>query len=156
MFNLSRHLEEQKKKARYEKITNYKDKVKTYQEGKGSFIYQNNTSGTLILPKISAEGKSSVEKGENWSGDDYYMNMVSAGEALLVEVIQDKEQKMENINEEKLILDQPETITEKGVVEQIVVSPLAKVKKAVSLTEEEIPEDILLNEDPLAGVEILG
>lgn len=156
MFNRSRYLEEQKRIARYEKITNYKDKVKAYQDGKGSFIYKNNTSGTLILPKVSADGKTSVEKNETWVGDDYYMSMIPA-EAILVEIIQEKEEKMENVNEEKLILDQPETITERGVVEQIVISPLPKAKKKeVPLAEEENPVDILLNEDPLAGVEILG
>ena len=151
MFNRSRYLEGQRKIARYEKITNYKDKVKAYQEGKGSFIYKNNTPGTLILPKISADGKSSVEKNETWTGDDYYMNMVPA-EAILLEIIQEKEAKMENVNEEKLILDQPETVTTEGVVERVVVSDLPLNEND---PQNDKTKEVLINESPLDGVKII-
>ena len=71
----------------------------------------------------------------------------------------------ETLNEEKLILDQPERVTTEGVIEQVVKSPLAAnnlaakngIKPAKKKLQEQKPDaGVLLVEDPLEGVQILG
>ena len=62
--------------------------------------------------------------------------------------------------EEKLILDQPERVTPKGTVENVVVLDKPTAQKlnddvVPPQTPEKQNEDTLLNDDPMAGVEII-
>lgn len=75
-----------------------------------------------------------------------------------VQAVKDIKQAEEKaMNEQKLILDQPETVTTKGVVEHVVVEPVsvAPPKKVVETKKIQGTEDVLLNEDPMAGIEII-
>jgi hypothetical protein len=66
-----------------------------------------------------------------------------------------EEEKNMKLNEEKkLILDQPDTVTTEGTVEHVAgVDPLAQ---PLVETPQGLPkQDILLNEDPVDGVEII-
>ena len=59
--------------------------------------------------------------------------------------------------EQKLILDQPDRVTNEGTVENVVQQqPKKKVKQNESRQPKPAQPDVLLNEDPMAGVEILN
>jgi len=138
-----------RKLNKYQRRNLQMEKIKRAQSGKGLYIYRNNTSGDLSLPKPDVDGKTRVSPGDTWKGDDYFMFMLKSHEARLVETLSAEE--MENKMEEKLILEQPEQVTPEGVVEQVVSDEL--------LTEETPTKDegktVLLTEDPMDGVEIL-
>lgn len=116
--------------------------------GKGVYIFQNNTNGSLMLPKKALDGKKEVGPGETFQGDDYFFQLLKSHEVSLVEVISKGDEHVE-----KLILDQPNTVTEKGTVEHVVEDE--KKKKLNEVPQDETQKDILINEDPLDGVEIL-
>ena len=60
------------------------------------------------------------------------------------------------MQEQKLIVDQPETVTAEGTVEHVIptagLKPLAEGHPG---EEQKAKTDVLLNEDPLTGVEII-
>ena len=137
--------------------------------GKGVFVYRNNTSGDLFLPRPTKSGITRVAKNGVFQGDDYYMFLVHNGELRLVQVIEPVQKdevtdKMlsEGVSQntsEQLITEQPPTVTNEGTVEFHVKSDQQKPlnedgqpKKDESKTGE---SDVLLNEDPLDGVEII-
>jgi hypothetical protein len=102
---------------------------------------------------------------EEWEGDNYYMSLVKQGMAINVATIRTPEEERIKMNENKLILDQPATVTVKGAVEHVVVDQLAVNKQAVpqpkkkdKLVEQPLVDsnEVLLTEDPLEGVTILG
>ncbi|RDJ35522.1 MAG: hypothetical protein DWQ19_11945 [Crenarchaeota archaeon] len=132
--------------------------------GEGLYLYKNNTSGTLILPKPLPNGKTRVEANAEFEGDNYFMQLVKNNSVRLIrELVSPKKEERQTmneniINEEKLILDQPSTVTEKGVVEHVSVDPKDE-KKEENLQEgkpQENQNEVLLNDDPLDGVTILG
>lgn len=155
--------------TRYESLARQKERREYYLKGQGVYLYRNNVPGTLDLPKPTEKGQTKVEKNEEWEGDDYYMSLVKSGMARLVKEIKSPETERTEmlnetlLNEDKLIVDQPDRVTVKGVVEQVVVQPNqpvdTKKKKKEEKLQEQKPqsqEDQLLIEDPLAGVTILG
>ena len=119
-----------------------------------------------MLTKAANDGRKSIPSKCEWEGDDYFMKHMKCGEASMVRTIETPEQEKARITEEeetlleskgetmseKLILDQPDQVTVEGKVEQVMT-----VDAEVTLTEdgEEQPKDVLLNEDPLEGVEII-
>ena len=115
--------------------------------GKGLYIYRNNTKGTLMLPKSSADGKKEIPANGTFRGDDYFMQYVKSHELILVEVLERSNETME-----KLILDQPDTVTERGKVEH--VTP-PEGKKLNEVPEEEKQKEVLINDECLDGVEII-
>lgn len=137
------------------------------QKGLGLFIFKNkNKEASLQLPKLSEDGKKWIGPNETWRGDSFFLRMIPK-EALLVKTIispdQQKNQEKEDkkMNEEKLILDQPDQITSEGKVEHV-----ASNEKLVDLSENtkkrkrkknENSENQkkLLTEDPIAGVTII-
>jgi len=131
------------------------------QKGKGVFLYENNTKSTLILPKPTVGGLKMIEpinpkvKGSGrFQGDDYYISLVKTNQLRLIEVIVSPAQEEQRImNENKLIVDQPDTFTNQGKVEQVVApTPLGVVKEGT----DDDANDVLLNENPMDDVEILG
>lgn len=134
---------------RYERDAENRRVMESRSTGKGCYIYRNRSqTGSLTLPKPSLDGEKVIPPGETWKGDDYFMYMVNNHEATLVEAISTGAEPMEN----KLILDQPEQVTEAGKVEHVEVDqPLIEAQPS----EDKKPEEVLLNEDPLDGVEII-
>jgi len=133
--------------------------------GTGLYIYENNTAGDLKLPKPTASGVRVVGPRKRFQGDSYFMQLVGHPMNLLrlVEEIQPKmttqdiaeKIKKENaVAGEKLILDQPDTITNKGKVEHVVSDEQSKPLNDNNLSGQPQPE-VLLNEQPLAGLEII-
>jgi hypothetical protein len=144
---------------KYERRVVQKQKLEQDLSGAGRYIYQNNTDGDLRLPKPTNEGITTVGPRNRFEGDSYYMKWVGSPMNMLklVQVIEDaneKKNKEKQMNEQKLILDQPDTVTTKGTVERVVVkSEQSPINDSVKT--QDVPKDILLNEDPLDGVEII-
>lgn len=139
-----------KKLSRYEKQKLAKEALKKRLQGTGLYEYRNNTRGDLSLPKPDINGRQIVPPGQTWKGDSYFMFLVrDTHEATLVEVL-----KEDNMSEEKLILDQPDQITEKGKVEHVVIQDDKKINESFPKKEEK-KKDTLINENPLDGVEII-
>lgn len=142
------------------------------QSGSGLFLFQNkNKDATLQLPKQSFDNKKWVGPNETWQGDSFFLKMIPK-EAILVKTIisPDEQKKQEQIkkeegkmlNENKLILDQPDQITTDGRVEHLVPSDEESInenenknKKKKVKSESKSNKDKLLTEDPIAGVIII-
>ena len=123
--------------------------------GDGLYVFRNNTSGSLDLPKATASGMKHIPPGGEFQGDDYFMSLVKTNELKFVRTIVTPEQQKESkMQADKLILDQPDTVTTAGTVEHVVTT------SPVSLTENtpvgDKPKEVLINEDPdMSGIEII-
>jgi hypothetical protein len=148
-------INKQKKRiTRLEAIERNKEIVKQRQQGEGLYVFKNRTQGTLFLSKPTATGKRTVEPNETWEGDDYYLKTMVPREAIVVSVLKQPNQPEENqaMNEEKLILDQPDKVTSEGKIEHVVAK-----NKPINENMPANPSqtEVLLTEDPLEGVEIV-
>lgn len=145
------------KLSRLEKKNQDRLKMQNAMAGAGLYLYENNTLADMTLPRPTKSGRRQLgPKGSaegQFQGDDYYMQMVRNGELRLLKVLQTPEQeestllKEQNMAEEKLILDQPDTVTEKGKVEHVVddQTPTQHLRER----NDDQPEDVLLNEGPV-------
>ena len=121
--------------------------------GEGMYLYRNNTNADLTLPRPTRSGIRSVGPGKEFQGDNYYMQLVKQGMLRLVKELQSPNQ--QNVTEsevkmqEKLILDQPDTVTEQGKVEHVVSKPAKKLNETQG--EEGKQPEVLLNEGPVEG-----
>ena len=149
------------------------EKLKNDLAGTGVYIYENNTDGDLKLPKPTDSGIRMIGPRKRFQGDSYFMNWVGSPMNLLrlVEVVVPKmtfqelqahKLKQEGLlNEEtmdnqKLLLDQPDTVTTNGKIERVVVQPNQIPLNDV--TDPAAPKskpEVLLTEDPLDGMEII-
>lgn len=128
-------------------------------QGSGLFVFENNTNADLKLPKITLSGMRSVRPKEQFQGDSYYLKWVGPPMGLLKLVKQlvpqnnssNKAQEQETMNESKLILDQPDTVTTKGKIEHVVSQPNQIINDS---NQNEPSQDVLLVEGPIDGVEI--
>lgn len=136
-------------------------KLKNSLSGSGVYVYENNSDADLSLPKPTASGVRIVGPRKRFQGDSYFMSWVGPPMNLLklVEVVvpqspqkfANEETEMEN----KLILDQPDTVTQSGKVEYVVAGdPAVKQLNDNVDPTKKVPE-VLLTEDPLDGVEII-
>lgn len=157
-----------KKATRLERMAHSQQLREHHQKGEGLFRFRNRSKeATLTLPKISADGKRmigpanpNVPGSGEFEGDSYFLSLVPR-ECVLVETIQPPQKKAPvqetTMTEEKLILDQPEQVTEQGTVEHVSVSdpnvkPLNEQPGADPATK---PQETLLTEDPMDGVTII-
>lgn len=162
--------------SKLEAVAAQRAKREYYLHGEGLYVYRNRTNGTLNLPKPTKSGLVEVAIGGEWEGDNYYMFLVRNNMAALVRTISDPvvqevvvpetivieesvitegKENMQN----KLILDQPECVTSEGKVEHVIVEPKNKTKEKVTKQKSskfDENKEILLNDDPLDGVQILG
>lgn len=138
------------------------EKVRQAFSGTGRFVYKNCTKGTLSLTKPAMNGSRQIPPGAEFEGDSYFMQFTKPPENVLafIRVIESSTPApssvcppvlTEGVNmENKLILDQPNTVTANGTVEHVVAS---------QTINEAIPDankkEVLLNETPLDGVEII-
>lgn len=121
--------------------------------GEGVYLYRNNTGAELRLPRPTKSGIRSVGANQEFQGDNYYMQLVKQGYLRLVKEIQSPQQQViseatEVKMEQKLILDQPDTVTEQGKIEHVVSNPVQKLNETQN--QEKQPE-VLLNEGPVEG-----
>lgn len=122
--------------------------------GSGLYLYRNNTKSEMKLPRPTKSGRRELGVGEEFQGDNYYMEMVRMGLLRLVRVLQTPEQELQSklqeeqiMLEQKLLLDQPDTVTYHGKVEHVVQQPKVPVKQLNEKNNEDMV-DILLNEGP--------
>lgn len=120
--------------------------------GTGHYIYENRTSGYLNLPKPCSDGRRVIPPSGKFEGDSYFMTLVRPPQSLLRFIEEVK--KEEQVSEKKLILDQPDMVTAKGTVEHV-VDDNAPVQRINDSVENGKKPDILLNEGPVDGVEII-
>lgn len=152
---------------RYQRREVNAEKLKNNMGGTGVYIYENNTDGDLKLPKPTDSGLRMIGPRKRFQGDSYFMSWVGSPMNLLrlvEEVVPKKthqeiqQQKQEMLNEgnmqDKLILDQPDTITNNGKIERVVVQPNQIPLNDVTDPAQKKPE-VLLTEDPLDGMEII-
>lgn len=145
---------------KYERREMQQEKKRKDLSGSGLMVYENNTGGELTLPKKTDAGISVVGPHKRFQGDSYFMKMVGfpLNMLKLIEVISPARTETieeEQMPEEKLILDQPDTITHHGKIEHVAHKP-CEVKPLNDNAEQQ--PDVLLNEyplDPLDGVEII-
>lgn len=161
-----------KKMSKLEAVAAQRAKREYYLHGEGLYVYRNRTNGTLTLPKPTAKGLVEVDVNGEWEGDNYYMFLVRQNMAALVRTIKEPDFKEEIQSEtktaerkeemnEKLILDQPDFVTSEGKVEHVVSEPKKKKDTKVATKQRvtsklEENKEVLLNDDPLDGVQILG
>lgn len=114
------------------------------------FLFENNTKGDLILPKTTERGVRVVGVKQRFQGDNYYLKLVKSGEIRLIEEILS-----ENVGNtmEKLITEQPPMVTTEGVVEFVKENP--KAKKLNENAPDRGCQEVLINESPLDGIEIV-
>lgn len=153
------------KKNRFQKLEERRKVIEQRLKGTGLYVFRNKTKGDLHLLKKSLDGKTVVKPQEEWRGDSYFLQHVPA-EATVVEVIRTNDDvpntetttttKTEERKEEmdKLILDQPDCVTQKGKVEHVMVQPNKKPLNEV-VPQENAEGEMLINEDPMDGVEII-
>lgn len=138
---------------RYEKKEVRAQMLENALHGEGMYLYRNNTNADLALPRPTRSGIRSVGPGKEFQGDNYYMQLVKQGMLRLVKELQSPNQ--QNVNEsevkmqEKLILDQPDIVTEQGKVEHVVSKPAKKLNETQG--EEGKQPEVLLNEGPVEG-----
>ncbi len=175
-----------KRVSRYESNSARQAKIDFHQHGEGHFVFQNITKGTITLPKPAVDGSKYVLPGAMFEGDSYFVKaLVRPNLARLVREIKTEiappvidviveavvepsailnENKEDTMNESKLLLDQPDTITQKGKVEHVVVDNTPKAKKLNEQqkkkpTKEELEAasaETLLLDGAIEGVQILG
>ena len=111
-----------KKLSKYEKANIRQEKLKQAMSGAGKYLFKNNTSGELDLPKPSIDGKTrKIAKNEEFIGDSYFLQLLRSNDLKLVRIIEDKDAPME-----KLITEQPPVVTNTGKVEFIINDPKKK------------------------------
>jgi len=128
--------------TKYERMEHRRVILENRLKGTGKYLYQNNTSGDLELPKVTESGRKTVRHKEKFIGDSYFMYMVPR-ELILLE-------NLEPMPTNKLITEQPPTVTHQGKVEY--------VQPEQTKLNENGPDgknpDVLLTEDPVGGIVI--
>jgi len=148
------------KLSKYEAKEYRKKKLEHALHGEGLYVYRNASKADLLLPKPAKNGVKLVGPGKEFQGDSYFMEMVKTNAIRLVKTLITPEQERGLMAEEKLILDQPDTVTTQGKVEHVVtqtnpqVKPLTEEKGCCGNCKEN--KEVLINEDPMDGVDILG
>lgn len=143
------------KKTRSERTQINKEIVEYKQSGTGLYLFKNRSSiATLDLPKKSFDGKKCIGPNETWEGDSYYFTMIPR-EAVLIKTILDPKKEDVQMTEEKLLLDQPDQVTEEGKVEHVVPANNENLNEIKKESEIKDKKDALLTEDPLSGVTII-
>ena len=94
----------------HEKRQAQQEYLQYMQKGYGLYVYENRLNATLTLPKVASDGVTRMlaPKG-TFQGDDYFMFMVP-GELRVKQIIvpaEEDRKKENNMENQKLILDQP-------------------------------------------------
>jgi hypothetical protein len=83
--------------------------------GTGRYLFENNSSGDLMLPKSSLCGRKTVAKNGRFEGDSYFFAMVKTGELKYI-------QEIEHMQNEVLLTEQPPVYTADGQVEYVLTA----------------------------------
>ena len=140
-----------RKLSKYEKKAFNAEKISNAMSGEGLYLYENNSDAELALPRPTKSGLRTVGPRAQFQGDNYYMQMVRNGHLRYIKQLQSPEEERAlhegTMNQEKLILDQPETVTEHGEIEHVINSntPVQKLHEG----GDQPQPDVLLNENPI-------
>jgi hypothetical protein len=144
-----------KKLNRYEKTAQYNAKVASALSGTGVYLFKNNSKADIMLSKPTNEGYKVVSPGQEFRGDSYFKKLVGQGLTFLRDETPIVVDEGKIMAQEKLILDQPDQVTTQGKIEQVVKSQVPQKLNETRPGEENKQQDVLIAEDPLAGVEIV-
>jgi len=130
------------------------------------YIFENNKTWDYSLPKKSLCGRKLIPPKGRFKGDEYFLQFVKSGDIKLVEAIAPKVNPAPSVNTlnentqqgdkmEKLILDQPDKVTQHGKTESVVVNtnPNQVIKDHNSSNQPQT--DVLLVESPMDGIDII-
>ena len=160
-FREKRKMNVRQKDNKYERHLEARVRAQAALQGVGLYEYRNRSKSDFLLPKPANDGRKSICAGGVFQSDSYFLRNVPSplsivrvidqglpeqtkGEVIMTEAV---------ISEEKLILDQPDTVTSAGKVEQVVVGKKSK-KAAIKLQESEEGEKLICDA-PNGDVEIL-
>ena len=160
----------QDKLNRYEKKTLNAKILEESLHGEGLYLYENNSDAQLTLPRPTKSGLRIIGARAQFQGDNYYMQLVRSGHLRFIKELESPEAQKTNLEskeetevvaetevatdqlnevnmekEEKLILDQPETVTTEGTVENVAAKP--ECSEGTKCDGKK--PDVLLNEDPV-------
>ncbi len=113
-------------------------------------IFENHHNYDLQLPKPTFQGFTLINSKKQFIADSSFLDYVKTGMIRYIGPQVIKEAKME----EKLITEQPSTITYHGKVENVVCKTKAKAVLNDATNNEE--DQILLNEGPSDGITIIS
>lgn len=136
--------------ARLERTAQRVELKKSRLNGTGRYVFQNNTTGDLGLPKPAEDGRTAVpprsrsQEHSKFIGDSYFLSMVPQT-LILVEDLNVKNQP------EKLLTEVPPTVTSDGKVEYV----LEKKDQKLNESKPGKQPDTLLTEDPAGGIVIV-
>lgn len=135
---------------------NKKRKLEQSQFGEGLFLFKNNNNASLQLPKISSDGKRWVHANETWEGDSFFLSMIPK-EAILIKTIKSPNQHREEnkMNENKLLLDQPDQVTEEGTLEHVVSVEKVEINENKKSQTQKRKSKKLITEDPVGDMTII-
>lgn len=141
-----------------------KQKREDMYKGYGIYIFENITNADLLLPKPTLGGQKMIPPKTKFRGDSFFMTLVKNRSLRLVEVIQSEEavkKQNESVNslgdnmQNKLLLDQPDTVTNSGKIEHVQVETCPTNNCKIN-EEEEQKKNVLLVEDPVGSIEIIN
>lgn len=126
--------------------------------GEGKYLFQNKPGAELFLPKPANDGRTRIPANGTFEGDSYFFGLVRTNQIKLIKELEITPPPVEEtpMLEQKLILDQPDRVTQEGTVESVVPQPKQKKTKNESRTSKTPEPEVLLTEDPMSGVEILN
>ena len=138
---------------KYEKAQIRHDTIEKALHGEGLYLFENHTLADLTLPRPTQSGVRVVRSKTQFQGDNYYLQLVRSGHLRLIKELLTPEQERAAMHtqEEKLILDQPEIVTNQGKVEHVVDKKIKRLNE----DNEDDSQDVLINEEP-SGFVILG
>lgn len=110
--------------------------------GDGQFVFENNTKGELFLPRPTSSGRKRIPAGQQFMGDSYYFQMVKTNELKFI--------REANAPMEKLITEQPPTVTRDGQIEYVTSQP-----QKINEDDKNDQGEILLTESPVDGIKII-
>ena len=120
---------------------------------KGIYLYENNTNSDLLLPRLTLENQKLIRPKQRFKGDSFLLELVRNKMLKLVKVIDNGEDKI--MNENKLILDQPDIVKPAGKVEHVQAkNPSISLNDNVDNSQQN-QEKVLLTEDPVGSIQIV-
>jgi hypothetical protein len=126
---------------------------KDHFAGAGRYIFENNTSGDFQLEKPAMNGAKWLRKDARFTGDSFFLKFVPKELKLISVLVDANAQTVNESTDSKLILDQPDTVTQSGKVEH--VSTSEEDAQLNDSTENKDEHKMLLNEDPMDGIDII-
>ena len=141
--------------------------------GEGLYLFQNMTRATVILGKPCKDGRTQIEPMARFEGDSFFKNLkecvclatlVDPNQAVEEEACEPEHTIMEatqNMAEQKLITEQPPTVTKDGKVEYVQQPDDQQQYNESQPTPATTPaprgkrKDVLLSESPTGSVRVM-